>query len=420
MSNIDSDGGNNINNNEEYSTDSDVTLPNLKTIWGCAHINKTVTTDADGVPVSGWTCNWCPHGGRFFKGDNATKALAHVAKISGKNIQFCRGNIPRNKLIQYRNLWLEKSSAKADRTARTAVLENSISDMQSRALESMFGGDSEEGGDDVVVVPAPARKRPHDNLVAIPSGRGTSMAATSSAVSTSNTQKMARTVGRQMKLCGNSIDPNAPERMNMAIADFIHSNCLPFSLSEDPKFLKVIQVAKMLGAYKPLNRQLIGGKYLDALYDINRREQMKTLLSESSTFGITLFGDGATIKTVPLLNILAAGVNNSFALLTIDDCTEHLATGGMKDAPYIASVIKPLISELEQETDDHNRKCTDIVDLVFVDGASNVQNAGELLRVKYPRITVGHGAEHVVSLFFKDVYEKVCNPCNVISFVDCR
>jgi hypothetical protein len=27
--------------------------------------------------------------------------------------------------------------------------------------------------------------------------------------------------------------------------------------------------------------------------------------------------------------------------------------------------------------------------------------------VKYPRITVGHGPEHVVSLFFKDVYEQV-------------
>lgn len=36
-----------------------------------------------------------------------------------------------------------------------------------------------------------------------------------------------------------------------------------------------------------------------------------------------------------------------------------------------------------------------------------MQNAGQLLQVKYPRITVGHGAEHVVSLFFKDVYEKV-------------
>ncbi len=38
---------------------------------------------------------------------------------------------------------------------------------------------------------------------------------------------------------------------------------------------------------------------------------------------------------------------------------------------------------------------------------THVQNAGELLQVKHPCITVGHGAEHVVSLFFKDLYTKV-------------
>jgi hypothetical protein len=43
----------------------------------------------------------------------------------------------------------------------------------------------------------------------------------------------------------------------------------------------------------------------------------------------------------------------------------------------------------------------------FFYGASNVQNAGNILRIFNPRITVGHGAEHVVSLFFSDVYKKV-------------
>ncbi len=37
--------------------------------------------------------------------------------------------------------------------------------------------------------------------------------------------------------------------------------------------------------------------------------------------------------------------------------------------------------------DDHNRPCFGIVDLVFFDGASNVQNAGELLRVNHPRMS---------------------------------
>jgi hypothetical protein len=169
-----------------------------------------------------------------------------------------------------------------------------------------------------------------------------------------------------MKLCGNAVDPNAPERMNIAIADFIHSNCLPFSLAEDPKFLKVIQVAKSLGEYKPPNQRLIGNKYLDTLHGINWKEMMKTLLSEASIFGITVFGDGATIKTVPLLNVLAAGVNNSFALLEIADCTNHLAMGGMKDASHIANIITPLIAHLEGEVDEHQRKCTGIVDLVFL------------------------------------------------------
>jgi hypothetical protein len=41
------------------------------------------------------------------------------------------------------------------------------------------------------------------------------------------------------------------------------------------------------------------------------------------------------------------------------------------------------------------------------DGASNVQKAAKLVSVEYPRITVIHGAEHVVSLFFKDVFTKV-------------
>ena len=37
------------------------------------------------------------------------------------------------------------------------------------------------------------------------------------------------------------------------------------------------------------------------------------------------------------------------------------------------------------------------------DGASNVQLAGELLQIRYLKITVMRGVEHTVSLFFNDV-----------------
>ena len=39
----------------------------------------------------------------------------------------------------------------------------------------------------------------------------------------------------------------------------------------------------------------------------------------------------------------------------------------------------------------------------MLDGASNVQLAGRLLKVHYPKLTVMRGVEHTVSLFFNDV-----------------
>ncbi len=101
--------------------------------------------------------------------------------------------------------------------------------------------------------------------------------------------------------------------------------------------------------------------------------------------------------------------NNQFALLDIVDCTSEIAKGGKKDAKYIAGLLKPIISWIEQNKDPNNQK-TDhqgVVDLVLFDGASNVQNAGKLVSITYPRITVVHGAEHVVSLFFKEIFTKI-------------
>jgi hypothetical protein len=100
--------------------------------------------------------------------------------------------------------------------------------------------------------------------------------------------------------------------------------------------------------------------------------------------------------------------NNPFALLDIVDCTSEMAKGGEKDAKYIAGLLKPIISQIEQTKDPNNQK-TDhqgVVDLVLFDGASNVQNARKLVSITYRCITLVHGAEHDVSLFFKDIFTK--------------
>jgi hypothetical protein len=130
---------NNDDGDNEGINSGDFVLPPLKSIWDCDQINKGLVLSADGTSVARWTCGWC-FGGRSFKGDNATKALAHVAKVSGKNVQFWKGSIPMQKVVQYRNLWMEKSSARLDRSARSALFKNGISDLQSRKFSQWGGG----------------------------------------------------------------------------------------------------------------------------------------------------------------------------------------------------------------------------------------------------------------------------------------
>ena len=47
------------------------------------------------------------------------------------------------------------------------------------------------------------------------------------------------------------------------------------------------------------------------------------------------------------------------------------------------------------------------VDLIIFDGASNVQGAGHILGAYYPRTTTIKGGEHVVALFFNDLFAVV-------------
>jgi hypothetical protein len=45
----------------------------------------------------------------------------------------------------------------------------------------------------------------------------------------------------------------------------------------------------------------------------------------------------------------------------------------------------------------------EMTDVFYFDGASNVQKAGQVLEVIFPRTYCFHGGKHVVSLFFDDL-----------------
>lgn len=253
----------------------------------------------------------------------------------------------------------------------------------------------------------PPQKRSSSSVTSFASGSSSITTVVGSAPPSSKKSRIAKLT--QLTLLGGvSSGPRARTQLDIAIADFIHSNLLSFSIAGYPKFQRILDLAaQVVGqGYKPPHRNEIGGSLLTQLYNDDWDVQIKSLLTESKLFGITVFGDGATIKGVPLVNVLAAGVNNPFALLDVADCTDRAAQAKKKDASYIASLVDPLIVKLENELDANKLRHNGIVDLVYFDGAKNVQNAGLILAAKHPCITVGHGAEHVVSLFFSDVFKR--------------
>jgi len=125
---------------------------------------------------------------------------------------------------------------------------------------------------------------------------------------------------------------------------------------------------------------------------------MVLLQKDADIYGISVFGDGATVKKKVLLNILASSVHIPSSCIEIVDCSRHLEVGGKKDAEFIAQKFIKHIDTMEKAVPNS-------VNVVLFDGALNVQKAGQLLAVSYERITVLHGAEHVISLFFNDVFK---------------
>ncbi len=105
-----------------------------------------------------------------------------------------------------------------------------------------------------------------------------------------------------------------------------------------------------------------------------------------------------------LMNILAMFGAFSPMMISIQDCTKHMAEQGKKDASYIANLF-------DQKVMEYNplKTCTDVF---YFDGGSNVQKAGEVLMARFPCSFCFHGGKHVVSLFFSSIPKikpvKVC------------
>jgi hypothetical protein len=111
-------------------------------------------------------------------------------------------------------------------------------------------------------------------------------------------------------------------KLTSAIAEFVYCKGLSFSSVEGTLFSQILRLAKLVTtAYCPPTRKVLANKLLDLSYD-NRMEKFMTRLEmDADVYGLSLFGDGATVHRKPLMNILASGVHEPSAVLAIIDCT---------------------------------------------------------------------------------------------------
>jgi hypothetical protein len=134
---------------------------------------------------------------------------------------------------------------------------------------------------------------------------------------------------------------------------------------------------------------------LDLNFETRYPANKAALLKEAQTFGLAFFGDGATVRRMALLKILAMCANTPPIIVSIQDSTTHMQDGGKKDASYIASLFSNEVIKFDPQSS--------FTDVFFFDGASNLQKAGKILMAKFPRTYCFHGGEHVVSLFFSSI-----------------
>jgi hypothetical protein len=362
-------------------TDSEgVVFAPLRKIWDCIMICQTMVDDTK----KGWKCLWCD---RVFTPVHATRALTHVLKVKKSDIAPCTAKIQAPYLQRYQDLSVTLSERAAARKRSATDVESAVTEHQEAAVKNLLGRRGVE-------IP--------------PRSIATMLSATSSKNPTSGCAGTATANAMITRLGGVQPSINASfENMSdirkcnnasfeMAIADFFHCENIPDKVVESERFARVIKKARTVGSdFKIPSRSKIGGELLDLNFETVYKANKEALLKDASVFGLAFLGDGATIKRMPLMNILGMCAGTPPLTLSIQDCTDHMEEGGKKNAAYIAEMFEAKVNEY-----DAGNLLTDVF---FFDGASNVQKAGEVLTAKFPHTFCFHGAEHVVSLFFSSI-----------------
>ena len=348
----------------------------LKYIWDCSMVERCIVDECK----KAWLCKWC---NKTFIPEHGTRALKHVLKIKDGGIGTCSAIVNEPFLSRYQELYQKKDNTSAARKRSAIDVESTIASRQETATEQLM---AKRGNDRLPNLPP--FYIPSSSF--LPESNATIKKFTGS-TSTTRFYSSQPSISSALQ---NTVDIRKSNNasVEMAIADFFHCETIADSVVESPRFAQLLKLARTVGSnFKIPSRKKISGELLDLNYNAVYNENKTLLCSEASTFGLSFIGDGATIKRMPLLNILGLCGTTPPMTIAIVDCTNHMQEGGKKDASYIASLFEEKVGEYDPGNVN--------TDVFFFDGASNVQKAGEVLMAKFPILSASMGESMLYPFF---------------------
>jgi hypothetical protein len=177
-------------------------------------------------------------------------------------------------------------------------------------------------------------------------------------------------------------------KCDMAWAEFFYSANIPLAVARSVSFKKTVKITSEKRS-----------SYLPPLYhDICKRllnetkHKIKAQIAERTkmfirTYGVTLVGNGwSSVNNHPLLNMMCVSPAGKEFLEAID------TSGHMKDAVYIANVIKRYLIEVGPEN----------VVQVCTDNASVMRKAVSIVQQQWPHLYFQECMAHVLNLLLQD------------------
>ncbi len=145
------------------------------------------------------------------------------------------------------------------------------------------------------------------------------------------------------------VSKNAAALLDDAIGQLIFENGLAFRLSDSNALQQIIKLSKHVPAsYKPPGRMKVSGPLLDAAFNRLMEHGRRQFDSqEAMIFGLSLIGDGATIKKMPLFNIIVSMTTEPCFVVKVCDARPYLRKGIGKTGLTIYDECLPVMKQID-------------------------------------------------------------------------